>query len=274
LTTSDADGLKEIAAAAALAEAAEAVASARAREPGAVYELLDSLEQDVFNIAADLRSPPPPRSLNAVLEDALDGRGDEGSVSTGIEELDALLGGGWRPGTVNVIAGSTVGISKLALCFSVAAANVDIPTLLCCPGHRGEYIAWQLVERSAGVDSYRVRAGNLTADEQSGLSAARKVLAELPLFIDDDPHSTVQDIRLSCRRLKAEQGLGLVMVDDVGLVARNTDTAPLPVKRKSLRLDCHHFWFNSSYVSEYDGGNGVGFNLWRAPWEGRKQWNI
>ena len=29
------------------------------------------------------------------------------------------------------------------------------------------------------------------------------------------------------------------------------------VKRKSLRLDCHHFWFNSSYVSECDGGNGV-----------------
>jgi|AP95_1055475.scaffolds.fasta_scaffold32490_2 replicative DNA helicase len=125
---------KEVSAARALAAATEAIASKARREPGAVHELLDSLDQSVFEIAAEVRSPALPRSIADLLEELEEIGGGEGGVSTGIEALDDLLGGGWHPGAVTVVAGQPQATSTVGYRFALAAASTCSPEELISKG--------------------------------------------------------------------------------------------------------------------------------------------
>jgi replicative DNA helicase len=71
---------------------------------------------------------------------------------------------------------------------------------------------------TARVDSQKFRAGYLSADERRKLQAAASSLVEAPLYIDDTAGVHLMDIHAKLRRLKAEQGLGLVIVDYLQLM--------------------------------------------------------
>jgi len=82
--------------------------------------------------------------------------------------------------------------------------------------------AWQLAARllsmEAGVDSARLRLGRLNADESRRLGIALGVLSEAPMFIDDTPAINIMELRSKARRLQADQGLDMVIVDYLQLV--------------------------------------------------------
>ena len=86
----------------------------------------------------------------------------------------------------------------------------------------------QLVQRllcsTALVDSAKLRTGRIsTQKEWDQLASAASVLMDAPLFIDDTPGVSVSEIRSKCRRLKAEQGLDIIMIDYLQLMqAKNT----------------------------------------------------
>src|SRR5690606_25874895 len=69
------------------------------------------------------------------------------------------------------------------------------------------------------IDSHRLRSGDLEPADWEKLTLAMASLSEAPIFIDDTPHVTVFDIRAKCRRLKAEHGLGLVIIDYLQLIS-------------------------------------------------------
>jgi replicative DNA helicase len=85
-----------------------------------------------------------------------------------------------------------------------------------------EMSAQQLVQRmlcsEAKVDSQAVRTGYLTSADWHRLTAAAGRLAEAPVFIDDSPGLTVLEARAKARRLKAEHGLDLVIIDYLQLM--------------------------------------------------------
>jgi replicative DNA helicase len=70
----------------------------------------------------------------------------------------------------------------------------------------------------AKVDSQAVRTGYLTSADWHRLTAAAGRLAEAPVFIDDSPGLTVLEARAKARRLKAEHGLDLVIIDYLQLM--------------------------------------------------------
>ena len=71
-----------------------------------------------------------------------------------------------------------------------------------------------------GVNSRALRTGRIPEADWSKISTAIGRLADAPLFIDDNPHLTVMDMRAKCRRLKAQHGdLGLVVVDYLQLMS-------------------------------------------------------
>lgn len=80
----------------------------------------------------------------------------------------------------------------------------------------------ELTERvlaaEARIDSKKLRTGRLTEPEWGKVSHAIGRVADAPLFIDDNPHATVMDIRAKARRLKAKHGLAVVVVDYVQLM--------------------------------------------------------
>jgi replicative DNA helicase len=85
-----------------------------------------------------------------------------------------------------------------------------------------EMSSQQLVQRmlcsEAKVDSQSVRTGYLTSADWHRLTAAAGRLAEAHIYIDDSPGVTVLEARAKARRLKAEHGLDLVIIDYLQLM--------------------------------------------------------
>ena len=77
-----------------------------------------------------------------------------------------------------------------------------------------------MLAAEAGVNSRLLPTGRIPESDCSRISQAVGRLADAPLFIDDNPHLTVMDMRAKCRRLKAQHGdLGLVVVDYLQLMS-------------------------------------------------------
>ena len=85
-----------------------------------------------------------------------------------------------------------------------------------------EMSAQQLVQRmlcsEAKVDSQAVRTGYLTSADWNRLTAAAGRLAEAPIYIDDSAGVTVLEARAKARRLKAEHGLDMIIIDYLQLM--------------------------------------------------------
>jgi replicative DNA helicase len=140
-------------------------------------------------------------------------------VATGFEKLD-LETSGFQPSDFIIIAGRpSMGKTSFALCI---AQHVGIAL-------RGKVLilslemsAQQLVQRllcsEAKVDSQSVRTGFLTSADWHRLTAAAGRLAEASIYIDDSPSLTVLEARAKARRMKAEHGLDLVVIDYLQLM--------------------------------------------------------
>jgi replicative DNA helicase len=81
-----------------------------------------------------------------------------------------------------------------------------------------EQLAQRMLCAEAGVDGQRLRTGYLTESDWPKLSAALGRLSDAPVFIDDTPGISVMEMRGKARRVKAEHGLGLVIIDYMQLM--------------------------------------------------------
>jgi replicative DNA helicase len=140
-------------------------------------------------------------------------------VATGFEKLD-LETSGFQPADFIIIAGRP-STGKTAFALNVAQ-HVGV-TL------RGKVLvlslemsAQQLVQRmlcsEAKVDSQAVRTGFLSSSDWHRLTAAAGRLSEASIFIDDSPGLTVLEARAKARRMKAEHGLDMLVIDYLQLM--------------------------------------------------------
>jgi len=140
-------------------------------------------------------------------------------VVSGYDQFDELLGGGLqRSDLVIVAARPSLGKSSLAFNMAANAAlngnNVGIFSL----EMSAEQIAIRLLSSESGVDSHRLRLGLMSDVEENKLIDAIGTLSEIPLFIDDTPFQTIVEMRSKARRLQAEKGLDLLIVDYLQLI--------------------------------------------------------
>jgi replicative DNA helicase len=71
---------------------------------------------------------------------------------------------------------------------------------------------------AARVDQHRFRTGFLNDDERRQLAVAATDLMDAPLYLDDSPGVNMMDIHAKLRRVQAERGLGLVIIDYLQLM--------------------------------------------------------
>jgi replicative DNA helicase len=140
-------------------------------------------------------------------------------VATGFEKLD-LETSGFQPADFIIIAGRP-STGKTAFALNIVQ-HVGIAL-------RGKVLmlslemsAQQLVQRmlcsEAKVDSQAVRTGFLSSSDWHRLTAAAGRLSEAAIFIDDSPGLTVLEARAKARRMKAEHGLDLLVIDYIQLM--------------------------------------------------------
>lgn len=170
----------------------------------------------------------PARSLKDVvskLYDQVDQKSKNTSngpagIPTGFKVLDNLLGG-LHPSDVLIVAGRP-GMGKTAFSLSIvrhAAQYHQQRTLLFSLEMEADQIATRLLAQASGINSSRIRDGQLFDDEWPRFAQAVGDLADLPILIDDAPSLTPVQLLTRCRRAQREQGLDLVVVDYLQLMS-------------------------------------------------------
>jgi replicative DNA helicase len=194
--------------------------------PDDVSETLDRAESLVFEVAERRVSESLvglATSLNTALEqlESLYGRDEQlVGVPTGYHELDDILLGLQASNLVVVAARPGQGKTSFAL---GAAANVALevrkPVLFFSMEMGHLELTKRILASEAKVDAKKLQTGNIPEGDWNRLSHAVGRLAEAPFFIDDNPHTTVMEMRAKARRTKARYGdLGLVVVDYLQLM--------------------------------------------------------
>lgn len=148
------------------------------------------------------------------------GSGTVMGLPTGFDDVDAITNGLTKTELIIIAARPSMGKTAFALNI---AENVGIRSQENVAIFSLEMGAAQLVQRmicaESNVDANRLRTGALEADDWTKITRGTSIISESRIFIDDSPIITVGDIRMKCRRLKKDRGLGLIVIDYLQLIA-------------------------------------------------------
>jgi replicative DNA helicase len=212
-----------------LIDAAGQIAQLAYQDTETVENVVDQAEEIIFAIS-QRRVDRDLKPIRQVLDDYYDRidyltqhQGEIIGIPTGLTDLDKLLGGLQRSDMV-VMAGRP-GMGKTSLALSVAlqaARRWQKRVALFSLEMSDEQLVQRLVSAETGIDSQRLRLGEIKADEWTTLNQAIQLLSETMIFIDDTPAISVLELRTKARRLYAEHGLDLVIVDYMQLMRGGT----------------------------------------------------
>jgi replicative DNA helicase len=195
------------------------------REDKKIDEVLDKSERRLFDVSQKfLRQEFTP--VRDVLTDSFDRidqlhkhKGKLRGVPTGFSGLDNLLAGLQASDFIVLAGRPSMGKTSLGLnIVTHVAIREKLPVGIFSLEMSKEQLVDRLICSEAGLDSWKLRTGNLSDEDFPKIGYAMGVLSEAPLYIDDSPIMNVMEIRTKARRLQAEHGLSLVMVDYLQLM--------------------------------------------------------
>ncbi len=187
-------------------------------------EAIDQSEQILFNVA-ERRQTKDFIALREAMHaygeqlDALYAqKGHVVGVPTGFADLDGILGGLRKSDFIVLAARPSAGKTALGLSIASNAAKSGVPVGIFSLEMSAEQLVQRLVAMEARIDAHRLSTGYFSEDDWPTISQAMAILSELPIFIDDSAASTVMELRSKARRLKAEQDIGLIVIDYLQLM--------------------------------------------------------
>ncbi|MCK6595851.1 MAG: replicative DNA helicase [Bacteriovoracaceae bacterium] len=153
------------------------------------------------------------------LEDTSRGRGEISGLPTGYNKLDELLLG-MQAGQL-IILGARPAMGKSALALNVAmnvCVNTGLPIAIFSLEMLANELSMRLLSGKAKVDSKRIRKKDFLDTDLRSIAKAVQELSTLPIYINDSGACTILDIQSQCRKIKADQGLGLIVIDYLQLM--------------------------------------------------------
>ena len=192
---------------------------------GAEIDTIVDAAQAKFERLADTRGNEP-RLLSGYFEDLVrelddqySGRSDVSATPTGYADLDAKLDGGMADGDLIIVAGRP-SMGKTAFALGIAEhVSKNAPALMFSMEMVGKQIAIRHGARAGGIPTGRLKDGRRLHDSDwPGITVAAQCAVDATLFIDDRSGLSLQDVQNTARRIKRSHGLGLVIVDYIGLM--------------------------------------------------------
>jgi len=146
-------------------------------------------------------------------------RGEPVGLPSGFADLDQLLGGIQKSDLLVVAARPGVGKTSFLLSAALNAARYGGARVgIFSMEMSNEQLVQRLVSAETGINSQKLRSGNLDDGEWSLFTQAVVNLGQLPMYLDDSPGVTPSQLRAKCRRLYREYGLDLIVVDYLQLM--------------------------------------------------------
>ncbi|MGA2629089.1 MAG: replicative DNA helicase [Terriglobia bacterium] len=187
--------------------------------------LIDLAQSQIFEIA-EQKVPSGFLGIRDIVKssfgtiDVLFDRGQRVTgVETGFEELDNMTSGLQAGELIIVAARPSLGKTALALNIAAHAAFQGKVVGVFSLEMSKESLLIRLLCSEARIDSHKLRTGFSSREDWNQMTKALGRLAEAPLFIDDAPALSIMQIRARARRMKADKGLDLLVVDYLQLVA-------------------------------------------------------
>ena len=193
--------------------------------------LLDKAEKRVFSIGQQSlrQSFVPIRDILGETFERIDQLSKHQSmyrgVPTGFKQLDNMLSGLQRSDLVILAARPSMGKSSMALDIARHVAVFEnLPVGIFSLEMSKDQLVERLLSSHANIDAWRLRTGKLQDGSSGGdndfsrLQSAMGSLSEAPIYIDDAGTTNILQMRAMARRLQADKGLGLIIVDYLQLM--------------------------------------------------------
>ncbi|RJQ30945.1 replicative DNA helicase [Candidatus Parcubacteria bacterium] len=191
-----------------------------------IDSILDEAEKKIFSIAR-MSTKQKFVSMKTSMMDAWErfdklhkSKGELRGTPTGFSELDNLLAGFQKSDLIILAARPSMGKSALALDIARnVACKYSIPVGIFSLEMSTQSLVDRMIASEAHVDSWKLRTGKLSSeDEFTRIRDALDRLSTAPIFIDDESSVNIMQMRAKARRLQAEHGLGLIVVDYLQLM--------------------------------------------------------
>ncbi len=209
--------------------AAGKIAGIGYEDPSEIQEAIDRAESELFQVS-NRRITVGFSQLKELLHSAYDRldylhahRGELSGIASGFLDLDQLTTGFQKSDLVVVAARPSVGKTSFALNIAEHAAVREGRTVgVFSLEMSKEQLVLRLLSSVANIDSKRLRSGFLEELDFARIAPAMNDLSEAALYIDDTPNISTMELRTKARRLQAESGLDLVIVDYLQLMQATT----------------------------------------------------
>ena len=207
-------------------------------------EILDNAEKAIFGLSQQHldRNFVPIKDVLAESFDRLDElhkqAGGIRGVPSGFKDLDDSLAGFQKSNLV--ILAARPGMGKTSLALNIAqhiTVERKVPVGFFSLEMSQEELVDRLLVSQADIDAWKLKTGRLNEQDFTKLSDAMGELAEAPLYIDDTPGMSIMEMRTKARRLQAEFGVELLVVDYLQLAhARNLENRVQEISEVSMGL--------------------------------------
>ncbi len=209
-----------------LIAAAEDISTKGYDDKIAASELLDYAEGDIFRIAQRRQRNDYTKIQDVliknlqIIDKAVENKGKVIGLSTGFRNIDEKTSG-LQPSDLIIVA-ARPGMGKTAFALNIAqqsAVKAGASVLIFSLEMSQEQLGQRLIAMQARVESEKLKKGTLDMKDWDRLTIALDELNSTKIVIDDTPGINIMEMRNKCRRLKAEQGLDLIVVDYLQLMS-------------------------------------------------------
>ncbi len=190
-----------------------------------VEEILDQAEASIFSITENRirNSYSPLKEIIRKSIESIEHYQEFRDMVTGVpshyRDLDKLTAGFQKSDLIVIAARPSMGKTALALCIARnAAVESGIPVGFFSLEMSKEQLAMRLLCAEAKVDSHKIRTGFLSQNECAKMLTAAGAFMDVPIYIDDTAAISALELRAKARRMMADRGLGLVVVDYLQLM--------------------------------------------------------
>jgi replicative DNA helicase len=190
-----------------------------------VTEILDDAENAIFQISEN-KIKPSFFPLKELIKDSFksierlyEKKALITGVPTGYDDLDQLTSGLQNSDLIIIAGRPSMGKTAFAINMAQnASIKAGVPVAIFSLEMSREQLALRMLASEARVDSQRLRKGFLGETDWPKLTTAAGSLSDAAIFIDDTPGISALEMKAKARRLKAEHGLGLVVLDYLQLM--------------------------------------------------------
>ena len=187
--------------------------------------ILNSLELEVFNLTNQIKTQKVYTNAELLSNVFLDLKQKSlnpalAGLTSGFYELDSFTQGFQKSDLIIIAGRPSMGKTALALNIGLNVIKaLSLPVVFFSLEMSKEQLIYRLITTETNISNMRLKTGNLYKEDWLKLNKTIQNLSSLPLFIDDTPNPTIQDIKMKIKKVIFEQNqIGLIIIDYLQLM--------------------------------------------------------